>query len=394
MKIALLIFPFLFMAMKNNHIHKSQNSTNSMADSVLQKMSYELKSLKSVSYDYQLQLNYVSENYHAKLGGNVYLDFQSKDTVIGLKYQIENEDLKEVFNGTEKFNLNKKDMTIEIKNQPEKNDFSNMSFFNNSIITLKNALPAIIADKTIPKALSDTTLNKTPYYVVSFSFVKKMLTPLGGGFYTTTLDRNFIYKIIVDKKSYLPMQVIQTNNVNNDFVKTSFTDFNTNAQHPSDLSWYYSTYTDKYKPAKQKEIPQLVSVGSIAPDWTLPLYDKNENLSLSKFKGKVILLDFWIKNCGPCIESVPHLNALEEKFKNKKFEILSINSYDPKEDISWFCNTHKTNYKVLMNGKDVAEKYGVPGFPTLVLIDKEAKVLYSSGGFDYAKIENLIEKAL
>lgn len=394
MKIApFLIFPFLFMAMRNNHTEKCQTPNNFTADSILQKMSYELNSLKNISYNYQLELNYTSENYQAKLAGNVYLDFQSKDTIIGLKYQIENEDSKDVFNGTEKFDLNKKDLIINVDNQPKKNAFVSMTFFTNSIITLKNALPAIIANNTIPKTLSDTTLNNTSYYVVGFSFYKKLFTSLGG-FFSITLDRNIVYKILVDKRSYLPVQVIQTNSVNNDFVKTSFTNLNTNAQHPSELSWYYSTYTDKYKPAKQKEIPQLVSVGSIAPDWTLPLYNKNENLSLSKFKGKVILLDFWIKNCGPCIESVPHLNALERKFKDKKFEILSINSYDTKEDISWFCNKHKTTYKVLMNGKDIAEKYGVPGFPTAILIDKEGKVIYSSGGFNQSKIEELIEEAL
>ena len=65
-----------------------------------------------------------------------------------------------------------------------------------------------------------------------------------------------------------------------------------------------------------------------------------------------------------------------------------------KEDISWFCDKHKLTYKVLINGKDVAEKYGVSGFPTIILINKEGKVLYSGIGVDKVKIETLIETSL
>ena len=181
--------------------------------------------------------------------------------------------------------------------------------------------------------------------------------------------------------------------MNDDFIKTSFTNINITPDQRTENSWYYSTYTDEYKLAKQKEISQLISVGSIAPDWTLSFYNKNENVSLSRFKGKVILLDFWFKNCSPCIESVPHLNAINTKFKNKKLEVLGINTWDLKKDIAWFCNKHKVAYNILMNGKDLAERYGIDAFPTMILIDKEGKVLYS-GGFDQSRIEKLIEKAL
>ena len=222
---------------------------------------------------------------------------------------------------------------------------------------------------------------------------KRRIQNLGRGFDVMQTKYNFIYKIIINKNTYFPKEILQKNDLNSDFIKTSFTNINTNAQQPSELSWYYSTYIDEYKPAKSKEISQLISVGSYALNWTLPLYNKNESISLYRLKGKIILLDFWFKNCGPCIESVPHLNAIYQKFKNRKFEILGINTWDSKKDIGSFCNEHEVAYNVLMNGKDLAEKYGVNLFPTVVLIDKEGKVLYS-GGFDQSKIEKLIEKTL
>lgn len=202
-----------------------------------------------------------------------------------------------------------------------------------------------------------------------------------------------IYQITIDKLNHLPVEVLQKNDLNDDFIKTNFTNINIAPNLPAESSWFYSTYMDEYKQAKQEKIPQLIPVGSIAPDWTLPLYNKNENISLSSLKGKVIMLDFWFKNCGPCIESVPHLNAINNKFKNRNFEILGINTWDSKKDISWFCNKHGITYKVIMNGKDLAENYGVNIFPTVILIDKEGTVIYT-GGFDQLKIEELIETAL
>jgi thiol-disulfide isomerase/thioredoxin len=131
-------------------------------------------------------------------------------------------------------------------------------------------------------------------------------------------------------------------------LKTSFTSIDTNATSPTELSWYYSSYTKEYKPVKKNTAGVLLSNGTLAPDWKLETYNNNKTISLSNLKGQIILLDFWIKNCGPCIQSVPYLNELQNKFKDKNFKLISVNSYDSKEDISWFCNKHNT---VLMNGK-------------------------------------------
>ncbi len=101
--------------------------------------------------------------------------------------------------------------------------------------------------------------------------------------------------------------------------------------------------------------------------------------------------------CFLVVHSVPHLNELQDKFKDKSFKIISINSYDSKEDVSWFCNKHNINFSVLLNGKEVAEKYGVSGFPTFFVIDKEGKVIYSTAGHDksiQSEVEHIIEKAL
>jgi thiol-disulfide isomerase/thioredoxin len=386
----IIILSLLFL---QNDIAYSQSTV----DSILSRVSQNLDRLKNIKYYNTRELNYSSENYHYISKWTSYYDFQSTDTITGFKYQIEDSTLKQIFNGTEKFELDEKTKTIQINSSPDKKSFNGLSALYNSIITLKNVLPLIINDKTATKAFADTTINNISYILLTITMGKRRIQNLGKGFDAMATKSNLIYKIIIQKNSNFPVEVTQINDVNNDFIKTSFTNIETNITAPSELSWYYSTYTGDYKPPTGKVTPQLALNGSLAPEWTLKVYNKDKILSLTDLKGNVILLDFWIKNCGPCIQSVPHLNELQDKFKGKNFKIISINSYDSREDVSWFCNKHKTNFSVLLNGKEVAEKYGVNGFPTFFIIDKEGKIIYSGAGYDksiQSEVEHVIEKAL
>jgi thioredoxin-related protein len=90
---------------------------------------------------------------------------------------------------------------------------------------------------------------------------------------------------------------------------------------------------------------------------------------------------------------VPNLNALQKKYGKRSFDILGINSYDSEENIKWFCEQNKPEYKILINGKKIAQDYGVFAFPTTVLIDKNGRVVYA-GGFDQSILETLIKKML
>ncbi|MFT4155764.1 TlpA family protein disulfide reductase [Parafilimonas sp.] len=371
-------------------------SSSLSVDSVLNKASRKLHSLKSIKYDDIRELNYASENYHNNSVWTSYYDFQSQDTLIGFKYQIEDSTAKMIFNSTESFDLDKKSKTIQINDHPVRNNFNGLSFFYNSIITLRNVLPLLLKDKIALKTITDTTINGAPYILVTVNIGKRRIQYLGKGFDTMQTKTNFIYKIAFQKNSYLPYEVLQMYDVSPDFIKTTFINIDTTPPVPSELSWYYTTYLNDYKQINKTSL-QLAPVGSLAPPWKLESYNSKQMISLSDFKGKVILLDFWIKNCGPCIQSVPHLNKLEAKFKNEKFSVISINSYDTKSDISWFCNKFKTAYTVLLNGKEVADKYGINGYPTFVIIDKTGKIIYTQVGYGpsvQSAIEQVIHNAL
>lgn len=130
-----------------------------------------------------------------------------------------------------------------------------------------------------------------------------------------------------------------------------------------------------------EKVINLIKPNSLAPEWQLPLDMGNNIVKLCQLKGKVVLLEFWIKNCGHCIEAVADLNSIAKKYKNKKFEVLGVNAHDTKEDISNFYEKNKPNFKTVYDEEVVVSEYGVYSFPTIILLGKNGKVLYS-GEFD------------
>jgi len=363
------------------------------AEEVLKKVSNNLSNLKSLNYKYRMELNYSSEGYRSELTADSYLNFTSVDKIIGLKYQFNSEELLAVFNGSEKFDCNKKSKLIKIDNKPASDSFKSVSFLFNSPVTLRNSLPAIISDTSIPKTLAETSVNNRNFYVIEFVLEKKTLDRLGG--YTPiSLDRKIIYRLTVDKANYLPVEILQSNNANQDYMKTGFSNIEVNSGSPDELSWYYSTYLKEYKvKGNDGEKNLLIAAGQPAPDWRLPIFDTNDSVSLSQYKDKIIMLEFWISQCGYCIAAVPKLNALSNKYKNKDFKLLAVNVHDSKEIIKLFQKNNQPAYEILSSAEDVAKKYGVEGFPTIVLIDKKGNVIYS-GSFDKERLEELLNKII
>ena len=120
------------------------------------------------------------------------------------------------------------------------------------------------------------------------------------------------------------------------------------------------------------------SIGSMAPDFTLPAPD-GKNVSLSDYRGKIVLLDFWASWCGPCLREVPNVKKVYDKFHDKGFEILSV-SLDDKKD-NWVNAIEKNDldwgHVSSLKGWScpVAKLYNVSGVPAMLLIDKEGKIV-------------------
>ena len=156
------------LVLKNDSIY-SQISV----DSILRRAYKNLNSLNTLQYHNTRELNYSSENYHHISKWDVYHDFQNPDAKIGFRYQIEDSTSKQVFNGTEKFDLDKKMKTIKVETDPDARSLNEPSAFYNSMITLRNVLPLIIEDQSATKAIADTTINNTNYTSITVNIGKR-----------------------------------------------------------------------------------------------------------------------------------------------------------------------------------------------------------------------------
>jgi cytochrome c biogenesis protein CcmG/thiol:disulfide interchange protein DsbE len=116
--------------------------------------------------------------------------------------------------------------------------------------------------------------------------------------------------------------------------------------------------------------------GSLAPDFTLPDLD-GKNVTLSKFRGKVVLLNFWNTWCGPCRAEMPSLNNLFLELKDKGLVVLSISIDTSEEPVRAFISERKLVFPMLMDKKQkvYAKKYFLYGLPVTFLIDKKGIIV-------------------
>lgn len=386
----LLLFIAIFLIALSG-LSKTPN-TAADASEVLGKVLNKLTGLKTLSYTYKRVIDYPGEGYHDETAVNSYLDFEPSAQLIGLRYQFSNNDLLAVYNGSESFHCDKKEKTISVDNSPKAESFKYSSYLFNSYLTLKNALPVIISDNNIPKLLYDTIVANKRFFVANIILKNKTLNSLGE-YVPTTQELKFSYKLIIDKASFMPVEVIQNTLNTRDLTKTQFTSIDLNPAAKTEASWYASSY-DSYSPEKTKENIALIKTGAPAPESSLTFFTDQKPTTISAFKGKVVLLEFWIKDCGHCIEDAPLLNALYNKYKGKNFKLLAVNSHDTKNMIDFFVKKHTIKYDVLTGNKEIEKNYGVSGFPAMVLIDKNGTVVYSAYGFDEKKLKEMIDQSI
>ncbi len=119
----------------------------------------------------------------------------------------------------------------------------------------------------------------------------------------------------------------------------------------------------------------------LAPNFTLQTLDGQE-VTLSKLKGKVILLDFWATWCGPCRESIPHLIQLYKTYQKDGFEVIGMNVERGDMDaVRRFANSMDIPYPIALSPDDVQRDYRVSSLPTSIFIDKQGRIREKMVGF-------------
>jgi thiol-disulfide isomerase/thioredoxin len=156
----------------------------------------------------------------------------------------------------------------------------------------------------------------------------------------------------------------------------------------ADISWCISdaliTVTNKDFRGVLQKLKLWDVVGANAFNFSLP--DINGKIkTLSDFKGKVVLIDFWFTGCPACAAIQPKLTEIEHKFLNENFVLISI-SIDKNRD-EWIKSVRSSRYtsfkaiNLFTEGKGkfhpIVKLYNIISFPTLILVDKQGKICQS-----------------
>lgn len=191
----------------------------------------------------------------------------------------------------------------------------------------------------------------------------------------------------IKKEDFVPIQytvaydMVMSNDTMYQYEKVVLTRYEVNSlkdEHIFTLSSIPAYY--KIKDYVPTTYPELLPKDTIAPNYTLPSIT-GEEISLADFKGKLVLVDFFYKSCYPCMQALPALQALHEKYKDKGLKVIGIDPFDKKEDLAPFLAKRGVNYSVLFAGENVAKDYRVSGYPTMYLIGKDGKIIYVQDGY-------------
>ena len=106
------------------------------------------------------------------------------------------------------------------------------------------------------------------------------------------------------------------------------------------------------------------------------LDDKNNQLNLADFKGKLILLNFWATWCAPCKEEMPSLDLLQsrENLDNLKIFPINVGQDDLNKTLSFFEDLNVKNLKPYFDSPiTLAKKFQLRGIPTSIIINKRGE---------------------
>lgn len=141
--------------------------------------------------------------------------------------------------------------------------------------------------------------------------------------------------------------------------------------------------------------PQPPGVGQLAPRFEAAMLN-GDTLRAADYQGRVLLVDFFLKDCVGCIGATPKLNRLHSRYKKHGFAVLSLSQdSDEIDGVKDFVKRRRVNYPVALDEGDISDAFGVASFPTEVLVDREGRIrAIHRGGTSETKLKKQIERLL
>jgi len=139
---------------------------------------------------------------------------------------------------------------------------------------------------------------------------------------------------------------------------------------------------------------RVPTVGMQAEDFQLADLD-GKTQTLSQYRGKIVLVNFWATWCKPCTTEMPAMQTIYNKLRDKGFVVLAVNELEDDAKVREHIKQYGHTFPVLMDHDNkVANQFGVFGLPVSVFIDQEGRVQeYIKGGLlTEQKIEETVAR--
>jgi peroxiredoxin len=108
---------------------------------------------------------------------------------------------------------------------------------------------------------------------------------------------------------------------------------------------------------------------------------KGKTLRLTKYRGKVVLLDFWATWCGGCKVEIPWFSEFAARYKRDGLAVIGVAMDDDGwKSVKPFLRERKVKYPVVVGDEGIARTYGVDQMPMTLLIDRDGKIAFTHTG--------------
>ena len=164
------------------------------------------------------------------------------------------------------------------------------------------------------------------------------------------------------------------------------------------LQLSFSAVADWQQPELSHSLTEVKNVAQ-GSDFELQNLDE-ENIKLSDYRGKVVLLNFWATWCPPCRREMPSMERLYQQIGDEKFSVIAVDQMESVDEVFTFTGQLELapTFEILFDTtSQVSQDYAVRGLPTTYLLDKQGKIRYRAVGgreFDHPEVIKIIKKLM